>query len=129
MLQRLIEPSQYTSNDKIDFCHDRQMRPSAGAVATCFVNALAESVIGLYKAECVRHEGPWRGVDDLDLATLNWVWWFNELRLHGEIGPFRRLSSKPSTTVTSTPRSSRCWENRSSTEPGALHSANWQIRP
>jgi putative transposase len=47
---------------------------------------MAESVIGLYKTECVRHEGPWHSVDDLELATLNWVWWFNEIRLHGEIG-------------------------------------------
>ena len=47
---------------------------------------MAESVIGLYKTECVRYEGPWRCVDDLDLATLNWVWWHNEIRRHGEIG-------------------------------------------
>ncbi len=47
---------------------------------------MAESVIGLYKTECVRHEGPWRGAEDLELATLNWVWWFNHIRLHGEIG-------------------------------------------
>jgi putative transposase len=47
---------------------------------------MAESVIGLYKAECVRHEGPWRGVEDLELATLNWVWWFNETRLHSSLG-------------------------------------------
>jgi len=38
------------------------------------------------KAECVHHEGPWRGVDDLELATLNWVSWFNETRLHSSIG-------------------------------------------
>ena len=59
---------------------------SIGTVGDCFDNAMAESVIGLYKAECVRHEGPWRGVDDLELATLNWVWWFNEIRLHSQIG-------------------------------------------
>lgn len=59
---------------------------SIGTVGDSFDNALAESVIGLYKTECVRHEGPWRGADDLELATLNWVWWFNEIRLHGEIG-------------------------------------------
>ena len=59
---------------------------SIGTVGDSFDNAMAESVIGLYKAECVRHEGPWRGVDDLELATLNWVWWFNEIRLHSEIG-------------------------------------------
>jgi putative transposase len=60
--------------------------PSIGTVGDSYDNAMAESVIGLYKTECVRHEGPWRGVDDLELATLNWVWWFNEIRLHGEIG-------------------------------------------
>ena len=46
---------------------------SIGTVGDSFDNAMAESVIGLYKTECVRHEGPWRGVDDLELATLNWV--------------------------------------------------------
>ena len=43
-------------------------------------------MIGLYKTECIRHEGPWRGVDDLELATMSWVWWFNEIRLHSELG-------------------------------------------
>lgn len=43
-------------------------------------------MIGLYKTECVRHEGPWRGVDDLELATLSWVHWFNQTRLHSSIG-------------------------------------------
>lgn len=59
---------------------------SIGTVGDSFDNALAESLIGLYKAECVRPEGPWRGVDDLELATLSWVHWFNETRLHGSIG-------------------------------------------
>lgn len=49
-------------------------------------NSQAESLIGLYKTECVRHEGPWRGVDDLELATLSWVHWFNQTRLHSSIG-------------------------------------------
>jgi putative transposase len=43
-------------------------------------------VIGLYKTECVRPEGPWRGVDDLELGTLDWVHLFNETRLHSSIG-------------------------------------------
>jgi putative transposase len=59
---------------------------SIGTVADSYDNALAESVVGLYKTECVRHEGPWRGVDDLELATMSWVAWFNTHRLHGEIG-------------------------------------------
>lgn len=40
----------------------------------------------LYKTECVRHEGPWQGADDLELATLNWVWWFDHTRLHSSLG-------------------------------------------
>lgn len=47
---------------------------------------MAESTIGLYKTERIHHEGPWRGVDDVELATLNWVWWFNNIRLHSTIG-------------------------------------------
>jgi transposase InsO family protein len=49
-------------------------------------NALAESIIGLYKTELVRHEGPCKGMEDLELATLSWVWWFNNKRLFGPIG-------------------------------------------
>jgi putative transposase len=59
---------------------------SIGSVGDSYDNALAESVIGLYKTECVRHEGPWRGVDHLELATLNWVHWFNHHRLHSSLG-------------------------------------------
>ncbi len=47
---------------------------------------MAESVIGLHKAECVRHEGPVRTVDDLELRTLTWVHWFNHTRLHSALG-------------------------------------------
>ena len=43
-------------------------------------------MIGLYKTECVRLDGPFRTVDDLELATLSWVHWFNENRLHSSIG-------------------------------------------
>jgi len=43
-------------------------------------------MIGLYKTECVRCDGPWRTVDDLELATLSWVHWFNTQRLHSTIG-------------------------------------------
>ena len=60
-------------------------RPSIGTVADSFDNALAETTNGLYKAECVY--GPdthgWDDVDELELATLSWVHWFNEHRLHG----------------------------------------------
>ena len=47
---------------------------------------MAESVVGLYKNECVKIDGPFRTVDELELATLSWVHWFNENRLHSSIG-------------------------------------------
>ena len=59
---------------------------SIGTVGDSYDNALAESVVGLYKTECVRHDGPFRGTDDLELATADWVWWFNHDRIHGSIG-------------------------------------------
>ncbi len=47
---------------------------------------MAESIIGLYKTELIRNRGPWRGLDDLELATLEWVDWFNHRRLFHELG-------------------------------------------
>ena len=86
VLRRPLESAQYTSIRYTSRLADAGALASIGTVGDSFDNAMAESVIGLYKTECVRHEGPWRGVDDLELATLNWVWWFNEVRLHSEIG-------------------------------------------
>ena len=50
------------------------------------VNALAESVIGLYKTEVIRRRGPWRDLETVEFATLEWVDWFNHRRLLGPIG-------------------------------------------
>ena len=63
---------------------------SVGSKGDSYDNALAETIIGLYKAELVRNRGPWRGLDDLEFATLEWVDWFNHRRLfeaHGQIPP------------------------------------------
>jgi transposase InsO family protein len=46
----------------------------------------AETIIGLYKAELIRRRGPWRGIDDVEYATLEWVDWFNHRRLMEPIG-------------------------------------------
>ena len=59
---------------------------SVGSRGDSYDNALAESVIGLYKTELVRNRGPWRGLDDLELATLEWVDWWNHRRLLEPIG-------------------------------------------
>jgi putative transposase len=49
-------------------------------------NALAKSVFGLYKTELISMRGPWRTVEDVELATLTWVHWWNTRRLHSAIG-------------------------------------------
>ena len=62
--------------------------PSVGSVGDSYDNALAETVIGLYKTELIRGPtaGPWRTVDDVELATLAWVHWHNTQRLHSHLG-------------------------------------------
>jgi putative transposase len=59
---------------------------SVGSRGDSYDNALAESFHGLYKAELIRHQGPWRGLDDVEHATLDYIDWFNHRRLHGELG-------------------------------------------
>lgn len=60
--------------------------PSVGSKGDSYDNALAESFNGLYKTELIRHAGPWRGLEDVEYATLEYVDWFNHHRLHGELG-------------------------------------------
>ncbi len=59
--------------------------PSIGSVGDSYDNALAEATNSLYKTELIRQQGPWRGVDDVELATLGWVHWFNTGRLHSTL--------------------------------------------
>lgn len=56
------------------------------SVGDSYDNALAETVIGLYKAEAIRRLGPWRGLDHVEYETLDWVSWFNNRRLLQPIG-------------------------------------------
>jgi putative transposase len=69
--------------DRLD---DVGARPSIGTVADSYDNPLAESVNGLYKTELIRRRGTWRGVEDVELATLGRVHWFNTARLHSTLG-------------------------------------------
>ena len=59
---------------------------SVGSKGDSYDNALAESFNGLYKTELIYHEGPWRNADDVEWATLTYVDWFNNKRLHISIG-------------------------------------------
>lgn len=57
-----------------------------GSVGNSYDNALAESMIGLYKAEVIERRGPWRSFESVEFATLRWTDWFNNRRLFGPIG-------------------------------------------
>jgi putative transposase len=59
---------------------------SVGSRGDSYDNALAETVNGLFKAELIRRQGPWRTADQVELATLAWVQWWNQRRLHGAVG-------------------------------------------
>jgi transposase InsO family protein len=59
---------------------------SVGSRGDSYDNALAETIIGLYKTELIRRRGPWKGLDDVEYATLEWVDWFNHRRLLEPIG-------------------------------------------
>lgn len=74
--------SQYVSFAFTQRLVEAGVDPSVGSVGDAYDNALAESQIGLYKAELIRPEGPWRGVEHVELETLNYVDWFNHDRPH-----------------------------------------------
>jgi transposase InsO family protein len=59
---------------------------SVGSRGDSFDNALAETVIGLYKTEVIYHLGPWKGPEDVEFATLEWVAWYNSQRLMEPLG-------------------------------------------
>ncbi|WP_433076608.1 IS3 family transposase [Dactylosporangium sp. CA-052675] len=59
---------------------------SVGSKGDSYDNAMAEAFNSLYKAELVRNRGPWHGLDDLEMATVEYIDWYNNRRLHGELG-------------------------------------------
>jgi len=82
--------SQYTSIRFGERLAAAGIRPSVGAVGSSYDNALAETINGLFKTELIRPRGPWRTVDHVELATAEWVDWFNHRRLYeycGDIPP------------------------------------------
>ena len=77
---------QYLSIRYTDRLADVGAAASVGSRGDSYDNALAESVFGLYKAELITLQGPWRTIEDVELATLSWVHWWNTQRLHSAIG-------------------------------------------
>jgi putative transposase len=82
--------SQYTSIAFTERLAAAGAQPSVGSVGDAYDNALAESVIGLYKTELIKPQGPWRTAEQVEIATLHYVDWFNRPRLFeacGDIPP------------------------------------------
>jgi putative transposase len=77
---------QYLSIRSTERLDQAGLERSVGSRGDSYDNALAESTIGLYKTELIHRRGPWRTIDDIEIATLEYIDWFNHRRLHGEIG-------------------------------------------
>lgn len=78
--------SQYLSIKYSERLAEAGFNASVGSVGDSYDNALAETINGLYKAEVIHKDGPWKSLDDVERATLTWVDWFNNRRLLGPIG-------------------------------------------
>jgi len=78
--------SQYVSIRYSERLAEAGIEPSVGSVGDSYDNALAESINGLYKAEVIHRRGPWRSIEAVEFATLEWVDWFNHRRLLEPIG-------------------------------------------
>jgi transposase InsO family protein len=85
-LRRPVESEQYLSIRYTERLAEAGIEPSVGSIGDSYDNALAESVIGLFKAEVIRLSGPWRSLEDVEFAVLEWVWWFNHTRLFEPLG-------------------------------------------
>ena len=86
--------SQYVSFAFTERLVEAGVDPSVGSVGDAYDNALAESQIGLYKAELIRPEGPWRGVEHVELETLNWVDFFNNERPHQALADLTPMAAE-----------------------------------
>ena len=71
---------QYLSLAYAEHLDTTEIKPSTGAVGSSYDNAFAEIIKGLYKTELITPRRPWKGVDDLEIATAEWVDWFNHRR-------------------------------------------------
>jgi putative transposase len=77
--------SQYTSVTHTERLAEIKALASIGSIGDSYDNAMAESVNGLYKTELIRRQGPWRNAERVELATLTYIDWFNQRRLHSEL--------------------------------------------
>lgn len=85
-MRRPLESTPYLALRYTKQLAEAGIEPSVGSVGDSYDNALAESIIGLFKAEVIHRRGPWRSLEAVEFATLEWVHWFNHRRLLEPIG-------------------------------------------
>ena len=78
--------SQYLSIRYSERLAEAGFKASVGSIGDSYDNALAETINGLFKAEVIHKDGPWKGLDDVEQATLSWVDWFNKRRILEPLG-------------------------------------------
>jgi hypothetical protein len=88
VLRPPVEPGQYTSVAFTQRLIDEGVDPSVGSVGDALDNALAETTVGSFKNELIRRQGPWRDVNQVEVATAEWVVWFNTERPHEYLDDF-----------------------------------------
>jgi putative transposase len=86
VLRRPVESAQYLSIRYTERLAEAGIDTSVGSVGDSYDNALAESIIGLFKTEVIKFLGPWKSVGQVEWETLKWVDWYNNTRLHSAIG-------------------------------------------
>jgi transposase InsO family protein len=109
--------TQYVSMRYTERLADAGIEPSVGSRGDSYDNALAESVIGLFKTEVIRRKGPWRHLEAVEFATLDWVDWFNHRRLLEPSATCHRPSTRHA-TMSRPPRPDS--HNRLSDKPGTI---------
>ena len=113
--------SQYTSFAFTAHLLEAGIDASIGTAGDALDNALMESRTGLYKTELIKPRKPWHGLPDIELATAEWVDWFNNQRLHTATGPSHSTNTRPTTTLNTSPNRWPEPTHRASTDPEALH--------
>ena len=127
--ERLVHHSdrgvQYLSIRYTERLAEAGIEPSVGSTGDSYDNALAETVIGLFKTEEIHRRGPWKGLEDVEFATLEWVAWYNGSRLLEPLGYVRRPNSRrPTMTVRPLQSAWRFSRNELSGKPGAVQTSS-----
>jgi hypothetical protein len=120
-LRRPVESTQYLSIRYTERLAQAGIEPSVGSTGDSYDNALAETVIGLFKTEEIHRRGPWKGLEDVEFATLEWSHGTTVAACSNRSVTFRRPSSRrPTMTVRPLQSAWRFSRNELSGKPGTV---------